>query len=158
MNLRTKQLLAYIVSKNPDVSVTSLMKLSYLVDLISVKRRKTKISDFEYIRYFYGPFDNSIYGYLEFLSNEKVLIPKSDYSHLDGNEFVTYSFNKKAEGFKFDKLTGGDISIIDELIDSVKGYGAKALTEIAYKTKPMRALRATLGGTENLNKKLNLSL
>ena len=47
---------------------------------------------------------------------------------------------------------------MDEVLDSVNGYGAKALTEIAYKTKPMQALGATLNGGEHLNEKLDMSL
>lgn len=158
MNEKTRQLLLYLIKNNPKVSLTSLMKLAYLADLISVKKSKNKISNFEYRRHHFGPFDKKIYSYLEDLTEKELIVAESDYG-LTGEEFSVFSINPKSVNeIEFKKLDDNEIKIIDELLNSVKGYGARVLTEIAYKTKPMKALRATLGGSEHLGKKLNLSI
>jgi hypothetical protein len=57
----------------------------------------------------------------------------------------------------FSEIEKEEKDLIDEMMSELKGYGAKTLTDIAYKTKPMIKLGATLGGDENLFKKLDLS-
>ncbi len=151
---KTKQLLAYLVQNDPNISITSLMKLSYIVDLISIKKSGKQISNFEYKRYKYGPFDNKIYGYLKDLIEENVI--KEDVAFAQtGDEFIIYAFNEQ-EDFSFDKLSTEEKQIIDEVIESVKGYGAKALVDLAYKTKPMKKIGAKIGNSKGLNEKLDL--
>jgi hypothetical protein len=53
------------------------MKLSYLVDLVNIKKRKEKISDFEYIRYNFGPFDNKIYNFVKQLLEKNIITQDS---------------------------------------------------------------------------------
>ncbi len=136
-------------------SVTVLMKLSYLIDLISFKRRGEKITDYRYIRYFYGPFDRKINDDIQELIDANEVEPKSCFTG-SGEEFIIYK-NAKLTDSITENFAQEEQDIIDEVLESVKGYGAKALTEIAYKTKPMVALKATLGGTENLNETLDFS-
>jgi uncharacterized phage-associated protein len=146
-------MLAYIIKGYGRPSVTSLMKLCYLIDLVSIKKKEPQISSFEYRRYTYGPFDEKIYDKLKTLTTKNIISAESEYTP-KGDEFVTYLFN--CEDFDFDKLSQNEKKTIDEVLDNLKGYGAKVLTEIAYKTKPMEALDATIDGNENLNHKLNL--
>ena len=151
---KTPQLLTYIIKKHPNVSVTSLMKLSYLIDLIAIKKGQAKIFDFEYMRYNYGPFDKKIYDYLKSLVKENIIIEGADVSST-GDQFVTYSVNRKAS-VSFDKITDEEKEIIDEVLESLEGYGTKALTELAYRTRPMKKIGATLGNKAGLNKILDL--
>ena len=151
---KTLQLLSYIIKNHPDVSVTSLMKLSYLVDLVAIKKGKNKISDFQYVRYNYGPFDKKMYQYLEQLINESVIREGANISNT-GDEFVTYNI-KKENDLAFKKISDDEKEIIDEVLGSLEGYGTKALTELAYKTKPMKKIGATLHNKAGLNKLLNL--
>jgi DNA-binding PadR family transcriptional regulator len=146
MNEKTSVFITYIASKQ-KVSVTSLMKLSYLCDLIAVTRELDQISNFEYIRYNYGPFDSSIYEYLKKLSDNSTLSTTTEYA--DDKEYAIYETTDEAE-VDYTKLSEKEVAIIDEVTEQLKGYGAKALTEVAYKTKPMLALGATLGGNERL--------
>jgi uncharacterized phage-associated protein len=156
-NLKTKQLLTYIAQKHTNATVTVLMKISYLIDLVSVKRFGKPISEFTYRRYTYGPFDQTIYSLLSELEGEEIIKGKSDYTFAN-EEYIVYAFNEdKKEEFKFDKLTEDDIKIADEVLEQLKGYGAKTLTEITYKTPPMKKLGVTLGGDEHLNEVLDLS-
>ena len=55
-----------------------------------------------------------------------------------------------------DQITPEEKKIVDEVVRSLKGYGAKALTELTYGTKPMKKIGAQMGNDKGLNKKLNL--
>jgi len=152
---KTKQLLAYI-SKNyiPPATVTSLMKLSYLIDLIATSKTGKQISNFQYRRYKYGPFDQTIYTYLNVLTKENVLI--EDIGHTNyAEEYILYQFNEKKHT-NFDKLTNKEKLQIDSVLENLHGLGPKALSEISYKTKPMRALGAKIDNNKGINQPLDL--
>jgi len=153
---KTLQVLNYIIKNHPNVSVTSLMKLSYLVDLVAIKKGKKKIFDFHYIRYNYGPFDKKIYDYLEEMEKGNILVEGANISST-GDEFVIYSINKK-NNISFDKISDDEREIIDEVLESLEGYGTKALTELTYRTKPMKKIGATLKNKTGLNKVLDLNI
>ncbi|HMK76437.1 MAG TPA: Panacea domain-containing protein [Thermodesulfobacteriota bacterium] len=155
MKNKTKQLLTYLIQNKPGIPITSLMKLSYIVDLVSVNKTKNPISDFEYRRYKYGPFDNKIYGYLKDLLKSNVINEDATFSQT-GDEYIIYLFNEKNE-FVPNKLSNKEKNIIDEVLESLKGYGAKALVELAYKTKPMKKIGAKIDNIKGLNQKLNLT-
>jgi len=155
---KTLQLIKYFCSTHPNTTVTALMKLSYLADLISMKEQKKQISCFEYIRYSFGPYDSRIYSYVEELQTNEDIVASNQYS-TTGDEYLTYNATTSLEQLHdedFDLLSIEDLKIIKNLVSELSGYGAKMLTEMAYKTAPMRNLGATLGGTEGLNKKLNM--
>lgn len=151
MDKKNKEIIHYIISKAPRSSVTSLIKLAYLTDLVSLKRRNCKVSNFKYIRYFYGPFDDEIYDILENLLEE---------DSIDSSLLFTvdhdYSIYTVKEEPQLKELSSEDKSIIDEVLQELSGYGAKTLTEIAYQTEPMKKFNATLGGKEHLNEELIL--
>lgn len=151
---KNQKLLAYITKKFEKVTVTSLMKLSYLIDLVSIKKTKNKISNFEYRRYNHGPFDSKIYSVITKLIESGVLVEEADYTYL-GMEFVQFKFNSDKD-YSFDLLSKGETITIDEVSDSLKGYTARTLTDLAYKTKPMKKFGATHGGDEHLNELLDL--
>lgn len=153
---KDEQLLAYISKYHPRATVTVFMKLCYLIDLISFQKKGVGISSFQYIRYKYGPFDKKIYDKLEKLRDDDLIVEDSFFTS-GGEEVPYYSFNDETS-LSLDKIKPEEKALIDEVLEMLKGYGAKTLTEICYKTKPMRALKATLGGTEGINKKLDLAL
>lgn len=156
MKTKTKQTLTYIIQNYPDVSITSLMKLSYIVDLVSIKKNRNQISGFEYKRYKYGPFNDKIYQYLTELKIEGFIIEDVAYTQT-GDEYIIYKPNERKE-LSFDKLKDEERIIIDEVIEALKGYGAKALVEFTYRTNPMKKLGAKIGNNKGLNQKLDLSL
>ncbi len=155
-NEKTKQLLTYLIQEHSSASVTVLMKLSYLIDLISVKKVRKQVTDFEYRRYFFGPFDQKIYLLLSELESEGIIIAESKYTS-GGEEYVTYSIKMGEEDISSDQLTEEDYAIADQVLEQLRGYGAKVLTDIAYQTAPMKKLGATQGGNQNLNAKLDLA-
>jgi uncharacterized phage-associated protein len=154
MKKKTEQILVYIIQQHEGIHITSLMKLAYLVDLVSIKKTGKQLSNFEYRRYKYGPFDKRIYEHIQNLLNEKIIKEDGDFS-LTGEEHIIYLFNKEKD-FEFNKLSDEEKQTIDEVITSLQGYGAKALVELAYKTKPMKKIGAKLGNSKGLNEKLDL--
>jgi len=154
MSVKTKQLLALIIKEHPKIPLTSLMKLSYLIDLVHIKKYNKAISDFKYVRYTYGPFSYDIYDYLKDLSIKEVIFETIDYSPM-GDEYIKYEFNNNSD-FSFTKLSSKEKKTIGEVIDKLIGLGAKALTELAYRTKPMKKIGAEIGNNKNLNMELDL--
>jgi len=152
---KNQQLIAYLGEKHPGATITVLIKLAYFVDLVSVKRTGNPISSFEYVRYFYGPFAPSIYTDLEALMQANIFKAELNYSS-SGEEYTIYSFIENSQ-IDLDGISVEEKELIDGVLKSVQGYGAKTLTDMAYKTKPMTSLGATLGGSENLNKILDLN-
>lgn len=155
METKTKQLLAYLIQNYLEVSVTSLMKLSYIADLVQIKKTNKKISGFRYKRYTYGPFDQEIYRLLKGLVEDGIISEQTKMTP-KGDEYIVYTFNEDNSNLKFDKLTKKEKETAQEVVESLQGFGVKALTEVAYRTKPMQKLGATLGGNEHLNALLDL--
>lgn len=155
INNKTGDLLRYLIKRHPNPTVTVLMKLCYLVDLVALKNSDNKVSDFRYIRYKFGPFDKSIYTYLESLAENHSVSQEQGFANETANDFIVYIPGQSAKD-EYPLLSAVDVSAADKVLDEVSGYGAKALTDIAYKTKPMLAIGATRGGDEGLYAELNL--
>jgi uncharacterized protein YwgA len=153
---KTKQLIDYLVSKHHLSTVTSLIKLCYLSDLVSVGAGNKQITDFNYYRWHFGPYDKKIEDVLFQLVQRGDIASETTYTDY-GTEYVKYKVTDDSEPAT-DKLSETDLGHVNAVLDSLKGYGPKALTQVAYKTKPMLALGATLGGTENMGKKLDLAI
>lgn len=153
---KTKQLIEYLVSKHHLSTVTSLIKLCYLCDLVSVGSGGKQITNFSYIRWHFGPFDKRIEDVLFQLVDSGEIISEITYTDY-GTEYFKYKMADDSEPVT-DKITDEDFGHINAVLDSLKGFGPKALTQVAYKTKPMLALGATLGGTEAMGTPLDLSV
>lgn len=151
---RTHQLLAYLVQRYPCLSITALMKLAYIVDLVSIGKGQGKVSDFEYVRYKHGPFHQNIYRYVHDLVEFGAIKEDIEFTPM-GNEFIVYRYNESSE-IDYDKLTEENLTVIEQVLSSVMGLGAKALTQLSYKTKPMKKLGATQENEEGFNEKLDL--
>lgn len=154
MRDKTEQILAYITKDYPGASITSLMKLCYFIDLVSMKESNTQLTDFKYKGRHYGPFDSKIYNKIDNLINNRIVMPNTGYTTND--EYIIYFFNDKTEEILFN-LSEKECKLIDEVLAQLRGYGAKALSDIAYKTKPMLAINAIQGGESHLNKPLDLT-
>lgn len=135
---KNEQIITYIVRYHSRATKTVVMKLCYLIDLISFKNTGKAIFNFEYIRYKYGPFDKKVCFALEKLE-ELNYITEESYFTPSGEENTYYSFNEKMEVVL--DVKSEEKKLIDEVLESLKGYGARTLTEICYKTKPMKALK-----------------
>lgn len=151
MSKKNQMLLLEILS-SASKSLTSLMKLSYLIDLAHYRKTGSQISEYTYVRYRYGPFDSEIYSDLKELESANKISTSVEHTKT-GDETIIYEASQD-ENYS---LTTDEQETIDAVLESLAGYGAKALTELTYKTSTMVALGATLGGDENLNAILDLN-
>ena len=71
-----------------------------------------------------------------------------------GSHFLAYKMPSGTASFTYE---GANEQIVIDLVNSLGNLSPKSLTEIAYKTKPMTRLGATLGGNEHLNERLVLT-
>lgn len=149
----TKELIKYLVSNMSVSTITSLTKMLYLIDLASVSSGKEKTTDFNYVRYYYGPYDSNIRKTLDELINYGELIVSIQTSP-SGEPYMIYKLPEGVTRYEYDYLNS---DIVDDLTQSLGHFSAKTLTDLAYKTKPMTKLGATLGGTQHLNEVLDLS-
>jgi len=151
---KTKQLLTYLIDRHAVATVTSLMKLCYLSDLVNYQKFSKQISNFEYIRWHYGPYDSTISAYLMKLVQEGMIDSEVAFTS-DDNEYFRYKL--KNQDYDKSLLSADELASVDAVLNSLTGFGAQALIQVAYKTKPMKALGATIGGNQNLGKKLNFA-
>ena len=149
---RTKELIKYLVSNMSVSTITSLTKMLYLIDLASVSSGKEKTTDFNYVRYYYGPYDKRIEETLNDLIIYGELIVNVRTSS-NGEPYMIYKLPEGVTEYEYDDINS---DIVDNLTQNLGHLSAKTLTDIAYKTKPMTSLGATLGGTQHLNDVLNL--
>lgn len=152
---KTQKLVEYIVRKNQQPTVTSIIKLCYLIDLANFRKQGEQITDFHYIRYNYGPFDRTIYTILEDLEKSGRVISEPVY--YGPAETVLFKPTDETISKLDDPFSDSEREIIDGILDDFQGYGAKLLTDVAYKTGPMKALKATQGGSEGMGQALDLS-
>ena len=151
---KNQQIIAFLAKNHGKASITALVKLAYIIDLFSIQTTGHQLSTFKYVRYYHGPYDRAINEDLQILVDNDILRPKSHYT-VTGDEYVVYNFSEN-EDFEFSEITEQEVSMIGEVMENLNGYGAKMLTDIAYKTKPMIQLGATHGGDEHMNEELDL--
>jgi uncharacterized phage-associated protein len=148
---KNKEIIKQIIFTYGSCTITALVKLSYLVDVAYYYKNECKISNFNYIRYFYGPFDKNIYNLVSELTEDRTLTASTVVK--DNNDILLYAYPHKS--LKTSKLSRSEKIMLNNVVKMLKEYGAAALTKIAYETKPMKALGATLGGNENINQVLD---
>ena len=125
----------------------------YLIDLASVASTGKQTTDFKFIRYYYGPYDKNIRIIIDDMTAKKEL--DADVRYLsNGEPFLVYKMPNGTTSFAYE---GANEQIVRDLVDSLGNLSPKSLTELAYKTKPMTRLGATLGGNEHLNEPLVLT-
>jgi hypothetical protein len=151
--------LEYIIRRHTESTVTSMMKIAYLADLLVLKNGLPRITDYTYIRYHYGPFDRKIYDDLDGLVRSGAVKSAPRYSGVgDGGEYWVFESLADGPQNSIDKYLQPDqVSLLDSLLNDIRGYGAKTLTEAAYQTRPMKKFEATLGGSEHLQEMLDLN-
>lgn len=152
-NQKTLDLILYIIDNIHLATVTSITKLLYLIDLTCVSDGRGKVTNIDYIRYYYGPYSSSIKNAIDKLLKENKIVA-SLRTLASGEPFLEYNIAPESKQIEFED---DNKDIIDELLNSLGGLSPSQLTKIAYGTEPMKKLGATLGGNEHLNAVLELS-
>jgi len=154
MNSKNFQFLSFILQNRGWCTITEIVKLAYLIDLAAKNNSKiqNKISDFEYIRYYYGPYSKEIQNTLEnWIEKEVIKITSGLSTHW--HEYTVYEFNIEKSNI-IDQLTPDEQDFILETLEDLATYRSTHLTDIAYNTKPMTELWATLWWNEGLHTKI----
>ncbi|HMT01212.1 MAG TPA: Panacea domain-containing protein [Candidatus Absconditabacterales bacterium] len=150
-----EKLIIYVIANRLGCSITEIMKLCYLIDLGGLKKLHKQITDFSYIRYTYGPFDQKIYDQVNVLV-KKGILKYVCYAIPSGDEVCKYELQ---DNFAMDfNFPNEEKTFIDEMLNSLSSFNAFELTKLAYQTKPMKDLGATLGGNQHIGDKLKLEV
>ena len=163
MLTKTQQFLFYLLKIHKHCSVIFLLHLAYLIDCLCFDTTKKQISSFRYKRYSFGPFDQNILMSLENLITAGMLKSHINYTRT-GRECVTYAFNDRhlADDLIFQELnmpyiTTKEFLLIKAFVLKLLDYTERELTDMVYKTKPMKALGATQSGLEGIGKRLKFT-
>jgi hypothetical protein len=117
---KTVEMYNYILQElesTPDIM--QFMKLPYFIDLSCVRRKLQKISNFEYIRWNYGPFDKVVYDYQKLFS----------FQNENGIPDISYIYLSTAEK-----------EVIDSTLMSIPKNNGEELKKLSYETEPMKNL------------------
>ncbi|MDD3303218.1 MAG: DUF4065 domain-containing protein [Candidatus Gracilibacteria bacterium] len=133
---KTVELYNHVFSKIKDVpDIMQFMKIPYFIDLEFIKNHGKQITNFEYIRWNYGPFDKKVYDYQKLFS---------------------FDNEKGIKDIKPIYLTADEINVIDTVLSKIpKDHGQK-LKELSYQTLPMKSLGVCLGDNKCMGEKLIL--
>jgi len=128
---KTFELFAYIKEiLKKKLDIMQFMKIPYFVDIESIKKLGSQLTNFLYIRYNFGPFDSKIYAYKGLFDNIKY---KIQYSYLSDY-----------------------FEIINETLKEIPVNNGKDLKKLSYLTAPMKKIGAKLGGIEHMGEPLDM--
>ena len=147
---KNSKIILQILKSRWECGVTELIKICYLIDLSNKNDNGKKLSDFSYIRYNYGPFDKEIYKIMEDLT-EDWLVDYKLYRTSLWDEIIKYVIRDVNE--KID-LKETEIEYIDDKLGELWLFTASDLTKIAYRTKPLTDLKASIWGREWFKEKI----
>jgi hypothetical protein len=141
---KTQQFIALILKLYKHCTVQNLMKLSYLSDYLYFEKTGQELSGFFYKLYSFGPFDESVYLYLEELIEKQLIRSHLNYTR-NGLEYVIYVFNDSITDLRFKteymtRFTLLEFYTMRDILHEFFYYDEKRLTAMIYKSKPVRAL------------------
>ena len=147
---KTQQFIALIFKLYKHCTVQNLLKLAYLSDYLYFEKTGQQLSGFTYRLYSFGPFDESIFSLLEELIAKQMISSHLNYTR-NGLEYASYVFNDSVTDLKFKAEFIPLFSILEfytlrEILYEFFYYNEKELTEMVYKSKPVRALGVAAPG------------
>lgn len=150
---KNKIFLSYLINARDSASITEIVKLSYLIDLSYYRKHNIQITGYNYIRYFYGPYDQQIEKDVkELVDNWSISIQLKQ--TMWWLEYLIYQVSQAPEKDNW-LLSPEELLIIDDVLATLSWSRASQLTEIAYSTWPMKRFGATLWWKEHLHEKLD---
>lgn len=151
--MKNKEVLLYIISQFDNTNITSVMKLLYFSELAYHKETNNRITNYEYVRYRYGPYCKEISSdIVELIKDWKINIEEIESSR--GTKTVySISNDGAAEIWSIEKN-----DVIDGIIEDLWEYSATILWKMSYRTKPMENLGAKPDNKEWYEKVIDFSL
>ena len=133
---KTVELYNYIFSNIKNIpDIMQFMKIPYFIDLEFIKNNGKQITNFEYIRWNYWPFDKKVYDYQKLFS-------------FDNERWI--------KDIKPIYLSLAEIKIIDIVLSNIPKDNWQLLKELSYKTWPMKKLWVCLWDNKCMGEKLIL--
>lgn len=136
----TEKLIAYIIEHlSGKITKTQLVKLAYLADLESTKFTNSQVSDIQWLRYHYGPYDKHLderlgflqqNGFIEIKQQNKVSDPDKTYFIFN---YTGKSVDPNLEPVKKD--------IVDTIIKQFGSFTLNSLLKYVYDTEPMKGAK-----------------
>lgn len=139
--------LIYLIENMGVLPKTSLLKLVYILDEYSVKKRSFPMFNLQYEIWKYGPVCQDLY--IEFSDGTTLL---KDYVKAENKENSTFiSVNNK---FNDDEFSDSDIDILDTIISKFSGKNTQYLVDFTHQTNSLWYTTASKNGVlESLLKK-----
>lgn len=122
------------------ITRTKLMKLLYLADLRAVDKGQMVRSEANWVWHNYGPFDQALLT----VEDDLVSARKIERTELTTHVGSSYKKLEAIGGVEYEALEGQSewnckfFEILHEVIDDYGALSAKQLTQLAYRTPPMK--------------------
>lgn len=128
---RNEQAVKFIIERaSGRIGRTHLQKLLYLADIEARKHLGRPITDFEWVWWSYGPFDQTVYTVVWWLRRQGEIAESSD-AEEDGYIYESLKASEQPD------LSGAERQILDELVNRFINLPAWRIREASYRTEPM---------------------
>ena len=133
---KTVELYNYVFSKiNKTPDIMQYMKIPYFLDLENIKENWMQLSNFNYKRWHFWPFDKKVYDYQKLFS---------DY------------IDNKITDLKYIYLTQEDQNLIDKVLEKLPVKNWAKLKKLSYESEPMKKLWVCLWDDKCMGEMLEL--
>ncbi len=136
MNNKLCSLIYFFIKKIPNLNKTELVKLSYLTDYNFYKYFNKDITGIIYKYHHHGPFSRSVYDCVDELREENILKQNKNISINKQRRYFSFEIATEYDIEKY--LNKQELDIVDFIIAEYGKMGFEELTEISYKTEPMK--------------------
>ncbi len=124
---KIENIISYIASKVKNLTITSLNKYLWFIDMISFNEKSVSITGLTYERQKFGPtIIEKKYNEISFL-NEKYI--REDFENENGT--ITKIISNK--NYDLDKLTTNEIEIVNKVIRLLKDKKVTEISELSHK-------------------------
>jgi len=135
---KISEIIAYIISLmgGKAYSKTQIVKLLYLIDVVSSRRTKRPLTGISYRSYYYGPYSNDIEDALRMLLEQGYMMGDKRITG-DGKPYYVYTLNAIPH---FNQLNASERSLISECVKPLLKLSLDQLLDMAYKTKEFESV------------------
>lgn len=115
------------LKKIGNLTRTKIVKLLYLLDIESVAKYGKQVTNFEYRKYYYGPYDENIINLLDERQYFSVGLGITS----SGNQYYNYTVGPKKNDHQMDNNTK---ELVDSIVNKYGQHSLDKILEIAYAT------------------------
>lgn len=135
---KISQIIAYIISLmgGKAHSKTQIVKLLYLIDVVSFRRNGKPVTGINFKSYYYGPYSSDIEDALDSLSNQGYITGEKKITG-EGRPYFVYTLNNLPN---FNQIKQNEKNIIEECVKPLLKLSLSQLLDMAYKTKEFEAV------------------